>query len=256
MRLFHGRWRARVSLLAAGVLEAAEEPAVRAHLAGCDACRAEHEQSLRALSVLARDPARSAELPMPLTFLESRVRARLDEVAVARPVRWPVWGASLAAAALAVSIVPVLLERTRPGPSATATAVATEVLVPDDVMARMERRVARDSAARYLDEAQDLLVNVSAHPADCEREHGRIDVGEEARRSRELLERRALMTELGGGDEVASAQPLLDDVEGLLREVAALPACVRADSLDAIHRRMERRNVLMKIDLMTRELRG
>jgi hypothetical protein len=55
---------------------------------------------------------------------------------------------------------------------------------------------------------------------------------------------------------VASAQPLLDDVEGLLREVAALPACVRADSLDAIHRQMEKRNVLMKIDLMTRELRG
>jgi hypothetical protein len=115
--------------------------------------------------------------------------------------------------------------------------------------------VARDSAARYLDEAQDLLVTVSAHPADCEEEHGRIDVEQEARRSRELLERRALMVELGG-DEVASAQPLLDDVEELLREVAALPACVRADSLAAIHRQMERRNVLMKIDLMTRELRG
>jgi hypothetical protein len=63
------------------------------------------------------------------------------------------------------------------------------------------------------------------------------------------------MVELGG-DEVASAQPLLDDVEGLLREVAALPECVRADSLDAIHRQMERRKVLMKIDLLTRELRG
>jgi hypothetical protein len=130
-----------------------------------------------------------------------------------------------------------------------------EKLVPDEVMARMERRLARDSAARYLDEAQDLLVTVSAHPADCEKEHGRIDVGEEARRSRELLEKRALLVGLGG-EEVASAQPLLDDVEGLLREVAALPACVRADSLEAIHRQMERRNVLMKIDLVTQELRG
>jgi hypothetical protein len=133
--------------------------------------------------------------------------------------------------------------------------VATEKLVPDDVMARMERRLARDSAARYLDDAQDLLVTVAAHPADCEDERGRVDVGEEARRSRELLERRVLMVEVGA-DEVASAQPLLDDVEGLLREVAALPACVRADSLEAIHKQMERRNVLMKIDLMTRELRG
>jgi hypothetical protein len=253
MTLFHGRWRVRVSLLAAGVLEPQEEAAARAHIASCDACRADYERSRSTFDVLARDPARTADLPVPVEFLKTRVQARLDEVVPARPFRWGFAGVGLAAAALAVALVPPLVERSREPD--TATAVATEVLVPDEMMARMERRVARDSAARYLDEAQDLLVTVSAHPADCEEEHGRIDVEQEARRSRELLERRALMVELGG-DEVASAQPLLDDVEELLREVAALPACVRADSLAAIHRQMERRNVLMKIDLMTRELRG
>lgn len=253
MRLFHGRWRTRVSLLAAGVLDPGEEAAARAHLLECDACRREHDRSVRALEILSRDPARRAELPVPVEFLVGRVQARLDEAVVTRPFRWAVAGVGLAAAALAVAIVPELVSRHRQ--AGVATAVATEVLVPADVMARMERRVSRDSAARYLDDAQDVLVTVSAHPADCEDDHGRIDVGEEARRSRELLERRALMVELGG-DEVASAQPLLDDVEELLREVAALPACVRADSLEAIHRQMERRNVLMKIDLLTRELRG
>ena len=254
MTLFHERWRVRVSLLAAGVLEAHEEAAVRAHLQACDACRADFERSRRALDVLARDPARTADAPVSVEFLKTRVLARLDEVVVARPFRWGFAGVGLAAAALVVAIVPPLVQRMHtPG---TATAVIVEQpLVPEDVMARMERRLARDSAARYLDEAQDLLVTVSAHPADCEKEHGRVDVGEEARRSRELLERRALMVDLGG-DEVSSAQPLLDDVEGLLREVAALPACVHADSLEAIHKQMERRNVLMKIDLMTRELRG
>jgi hypothetical protein len=253
MTLFHGRWRQRVSLLAAAALDPHEEPAVRAHLASCDACRADYDGSLRALDVLGRDPARSAEMPLSIGALRTRVLARLDGAPAPRPFRWGLGRAGLAAAALAVAIVPTLLERT--SHRSADRPVVTEKLVSDDMMARMERRVARDSAARYLDEAQDLLVTVSAHPADCEKEHGRIDVGEEARRSRELLERRALMVELGG-DEVASAQPLLDDVEGLLREVAALPACVRADSLDAIHRQMERRNVLMKIDLLTRELRG
>ena len=251
MTLFHGRWRVRVSLLAAGALEPHEEPAVRAHLASCDACRADHELSARALEVLGRDPARSAEMPLSVESLRTRVLARLDEAPAPRPFRWGFAGAGLAAAALAVAIVPSLLERSREG----GQPPAIQKMIPDEMMARMERRLARDSAARYLDEAQDLLVTVSAHPADCEKDHGRIDVGEEARRSRELLERRALMVELGG-DEVASAQPLLDDVEGLLREVAALPECVRADSLDAIHRQMERRKVLMKIDLLTRELRG
>ena len=105
--------------------------------------------------------------------------------------------------------------------------VGSDADAPDEIVARMERRLSRDQAARYLDEAQDVLVTVAGHPADCEREHGRVDVGEEAQRSRELLARRALMVELGG-DEVASARPLLDDVEGMLREVAALPACARA----------------------------
>jgi hypothetical protein len=253
MTPFHGRWRMRVSLLAAGALEPAEEPAVRAHLVSCDACRADHDRSLRALEVLGRDPVRSAEMPLSVESLKTRVLARLDETAAPRPFRWGFAAAGLAAAALATAIVPTLLEPPRE-PQAPR-AVAVEKPVSDEMMARMERRLARASAARYLDEAQDLLVTVSAHPADCDKEHGRIDVGEEARRSRDLLERRLLMVELGG-DEVASAQPLLDDVEGLLREVAALPECVRADSLDAIHRQMERRKVLMKIDLVTRELRG
>jgi hypothetical protein len=253
MRPFHERWRVRVSLLAAGALEGHEEAAVHAHLLSCASCRDELESSRRALDTLALDPVRTAEPPLPLAHLRTRVLARLDEAPAARPFPWKWAGAGLAAAALAVSILPSL--RPRPRPAATAEGAITQVMVPDEMMERMERRVARDSAARYLDEAQDLLVNVAAHPADCEEDHGRVDVGEEARRSRELLERRALMVDLGG-DEVASAQPLLDDVEGLLREVAALPACVRADSLEAIHRQMERRNVLMKIDLLTRELRG
>lgn len=257
MSLFHGRWRARVALLAAGAAEPAEEAAVRAHLGGCAACRADLARTEEALAELARDPVRTAEVPVPLEHLVRRVQARLDAPPPAPAFRWSLAAAGLAAAALALAVVPRLLER--PGePAVSPAAVAEDVAedgAPDDVVARMERRLSRDQAARYLDEAQDVLVTVAGHPADCERDHGRVDVGEEAQRSRDLLARRALMVELGG-DEVASARPLLDDVEGLLREVAALPACARADSLEAIHRQMQRRNVLMKIDLLTSELRG
>ena len=87
-----------------------------------------------------------------------------------------------------------------------------------------------------------------ATPSDCEGEHGRVDVGEEAQPQPRAA--RAARADGGAGRRRGrAARPLLDDVEGLLREVAALPACARADSLDAIHRQMERRNVLMKIDL-------
>jgi predicted anti-sigma-YlaC factor YlaD len=260
MRLFHGRWRERMSLLAAGVLGPAEEAAARTHLDSCPSCRADHARAAEAFGLLARDPVRTAEVPVPLEHLVRRVQARLDAPAPAAGFHWAysaTAAAGLAAALLAVAVVPRLLERPSPAssPASEFAEVVSEADVPDEVVARMERRLSRDQAARYLDEAQDVLVTVAGHPADCERDHERVDVGEEARRSRELLARRALMVELGG-DEVASARPLLDDVEGLLREVAALPACARADSLDAIHRQMQRRNVLMKIDLLTNELRG
>jgi hypothetical protein len=253
MTLFHGRWRERVSLLAAGALEPAEQAAVRAHLDRCRSCRADLARTSETLALLAVDPVRTAEVPVPLAHLVRRVNARLEAPPPAPAFRWAYAATAVAAAALLAAVVPRLLERPEPVPAVAEG--GSDAGAPDEVVARMERRLSRDQAARYLDEAQDVLVTVAGHPVDCEREHGRVDVGEEAQRSRELLARRALMVELGG-DEVASARPLLDDVEGLLREVAALPACARADSLDAIHRQMERRNVIMKIDLLTNELRG
>lgn len=256
MTLLHGRWRERVSLLAAGVLDAAEEAPVRTHLDGCAACRGELEAARTALALLERDPVHQAEVPLALEYLVARVHARLDAPRPAPAFRWSFAASGLAAAALAAAVVPQLLRRApEASPSAPPAVAAEEAAAPDEIVARMERRLSRDQAARYLDEAQDVLVTVAGRPVDCERDRNRVDVGEEAQRSRDLLARRALMVGLGG-DEVASAGPLLDDVEGLLREVAALPACARADSLDAIHRQMERRNVLMKIDLLTRELRG
>jgi hypothetical protein len=127
--------------------------------------------------------------------------------------------------------------------------------VPDDLLRRMEGHVAREQAARYLSEAQDVLVTVASRPRDCDREERRVDVAEEARRSRELLSRRALLVETGR-DEIAGARGVLEDVDEVLREVASLPSCARAGELAVIHRAIEQRRLLMKIDLMTQELAG
>jgi hypothetical protein len=58
------------------------------------------------------------------------------------------------------------------------------------------------------------------------------------------------------GEDVDSVRPVLRDVEYVLREVASLPSCAREKDLLAIQREVSRRNLLMKIDLMTRELKG
>src|SRR5262249_5236297 len=122
-------------------------------------------------------------------------------------------------------------------------------------LARLERTVAREQTARYLSEAQDVLVSVAAHAPDCDKEEGRVEVGDASERSRALLARRALLVESDRA-EVASARPVLNEVESALREVAALPSCVRASEVARLRDQVERRQLLMRIRLMTRELEG
>jgi hypothetical protein len=124
-----------------------------------------------------------------------------------------------------------------------------------EMLDRLDRNMARGSTARYLSEAQDVLLAVAATEADCVREEDRVDVGEAPDRSRELLARRALLVE-GRPEAVASARAVLDDVEMALREVADLPSCVRRRDVERLRREVDQRHLHMRIRLMTRELEG
>jgi hypothetical protein len=46
----------------------------------------------------------------------------------------------------------------------------------------------------------------------------------------------------------------MEEVEGVLQQVADLPQCTRRTDVDAIARKVDRRNLLMKIDMVTQEL--
>ena len=72
---------------------------------------------------------------------------------------------------------------------------------------------------------------------------------------REQQARRALLLE-SGPQAVASARPVLDDVEQALREVASLESCVRRRDVERLRANVERRQLLLRIRLMTRELEG
>ena len=261
MSLFHGRWRRRTALLALDALDAAEAESGRAHVAGCASCARDLEETRAALALLSADPKHGAEPPVPLGALVARVQARLDEA----PRRAAAWRPVLAGAGLLAAVAVVagrsLLLRPEPAASpetAAMSAPTSEAGATADsaaAMRRIETTLERERAARYLSEAQDVLVTVASAPQRCVRRRNAVEVGPEAERSRELLARRRLFVETDAPSTVV-ARDVLDDVEEMLREVAALDPCARPQDLEAIRGEIARRRLLMKIDLVTRELQG
>jgi len=253
MSLGHERWRRRVSLLASGCLDDPERARTLAHLESCDGCRRDHAAARALLEAVAEDAARRAEPKLAFAALVGRVEARIAGQAPPRTRPW-LWAlAGLGAVAAVLVLVPHLAAPVRP-PAAPPPA-AEAAFVSAEALQRLERNAARQRAARYLNEAQDVLMTLTALRPDCERRPRRVDIGDEVARSQELLARRALLVEVDH-EEVASARPVLDDVELVLREVAALQACARAGEIETLKRQMDRRRLLMKIRLMSRELQG
>jgi hypothetical protein len=249
MSLLHGKDLARTLLLAASALDGPERERAENHLKECEGCRSEFEGVLAILTLLEHDPVHHAEPPVPFAVLKGRVEARLRAHGEGRKAWVPAWRPALAAtAAVVLSLWSLPHSVSRKEPSAAPRGVV------DEGVDRLERTLAREDTARYLSAAQEVLVNV-ATPGRCPLKAGRVDVGEESRRSRALLVKRTLLV----GNEttaVASAQPVLDDVERVLREVASLDPCASKTDLDQIHREVSERRLLLRIDLMTRELEG
>ena len=258
--LDHLRLRRLVSLLAAGVLEGREREETLAHVEACARCRTELDELRAVVDAMKADPLREAEPPVPLAFLVGRVEREVERslVPAGRP-RWWLVALPAAAAVLAVAaLVPSFVARLRTSPEAARAAIPpaeASPLLTEDALARIERNLAREHAVRYLSEAGEVLVAVAATGVDCDRADERLDVGQAPERSRELLERRTLVVR-GGGEAVASAQGVLDDVELALREVADLPSCVKRGDVERLRQEVERRQLLMRIRLMTRELEG
>jgi hypothetical protein len=256
----HSRARRNVSLLAAGLLSGREQAEARAHLAACARCRAEAEALAAVVRELEADPVRSAEPGIPAAVLASRVLRQADEARVspARP-RWLAVALPAAAALAALALLGFgLAERWREERPAVARApippAEASLLLSEDALARIERNLAREQAARYLNEAGEVLVAVAATGVDCDRIDDRLDVGAAPERSRELLEKRRLVD--ASGEAVASARAVLDDVELALRQVAELPACVKRRDVEHVQKDVEERQLLMRIRLLQRELEG
>lgn len=266
MHLLHFTTRRLLSLHAEGLLHGSEAARVDARIASCASCRREFEGLAAVVRTLRADDALRAEPPIPTGALAARIRARLREesaaplvAAAAEPSRAFAFGAA-GVAVLALALLARQSTRPTPPDDAARGVSIGAPAAPDDEAAfyeRLEREQVRVSAARYLAEAQDVLVHVAALSDDCLQhdasEHGSLS--REAEKSRDLLLLRAHLTP-EHQESLAAARSVIEDVEGVLREVAELPRCTRREELDAIRRSLDRKKLLMKIDLVSQELAG
>ncbi len=159
-------------------------------------------------------------------------------------------GVGLAAGVVTSRFSPATVER---GPATARSENESETSINDTAFyERLEKSRLRASAARYLAEAQDVLVQVTA-AADCpDSPQDSVDVTREARTSRSLLTRRAALVS-GSEGALVSAQGVMEEVEGVLQQVADLPQCTKRTEVDAIARVVDRRHLLMKMDLVAQE---
>lgn len=260
MILAHLRLRRRVSLVAAGLLSGPEREETLAHIGACARCRAEHAELRAVVAALEGDPLRSAEPDVKAEVLAARVAREVEQARVPadRPRFWLVTLPAAAALVAAALVAPPLVKRFRAEPVAARVTIPpaeASALLSEEALARIERNLAREQAARYLNEAGEVLVAVAATGVDCDRRDDRLDVGGAPERSRELLEKRRLVVD-EGGEAVASARGVLDDVELALRQVAELPSCVKRRDVEHVQKDVAERQLLMRIRLMTRELEG
>jgi len=258
--LFHLRMRRRVSLLAAGVLEGRERDEALAHVGTCRDCGQEYEELRAVVAAMEEDPLREADPDVPVSVVVARVEREVGRALVpdASPRWWLVALPAAAAALAAALLVPALVGRSRPPVAPARAAIPPSeagALLTQEALDRIERNLAREQAARYLSEAGDVLVAVAATGVDCDEVDGRLDVGRAPERSRELLERRQLLVQ-AGAEAIAPARGVLDDVELTLREVADLPSCAKRRDMERLRHEVDRRQLLMRIRLMTRELEG
>jgi hypothetical protein len=231
-----------------GEMDAPAEEQATAHLAGCAACHGEYARLQRVMALVDSAPAADA----PEGF-ERVAWARL-EAALPPPRRgWLSWfvysPARLAFTAAVVLLVAGAFAAGRMMPRKAAA--TTTAAVTDTSAGTVRERILLIDLGDHLDRSQMMLVElVSAGDG------GPVDITTERARAEQLLAANRLYREtaLRTGDRATAA--LLDDLERVLVDVAASPSTLTQEGLDEVRRRIESKELLFKVRVVSSDVRA
>ena len=253
-------------------LETPDRLRVEAHLAACAECAAAWEETRRALAAVDSGAAFPREREVDWDEFARRTVARAcaaasdGEAGAVAPFRkrtpwmWPAGVAALAASMLVVAALRLASpQNPAPAPQAAARPASPSDAGADmapataDAARYLEAGVTRRAAARSLRDGRALLLDLLETPVRCRREDGRYDVALERARSKELLRRLAVQRRALESPADRRLAEMLGALSDLLLDVAELDDCADGPQLRALRESVERRQVLLRLDLMTRE---
>lgn len=233
--------------------QAAERPAIAAHLADCPECRAELEQIDALLTAL-----HSIPVPDPGDDYGRRVWQQIAPRLLAK--RWHWWNfffvesravnwfepkriAALGGIA-ALVLGAFLAGRITKGPSGPS---------PVADASKVRERVLILAVGEHLGRSEMVLVELAnAEPQSVKQK--RVDISGERRRAEDLLEENRLyrQTALQQGD--AALAGVLDELERVLLDVAHSPQDVTPAQLETIRQRIDAQGILFKVRVVGKEL--
>ena len=222
-----------------------DEPRAAGHLQQCAPCRAEYAKLQRVLgsideSSVAIDPAPS---------FERTVWARLEPNL--KPARrgWVSWALSPAPMALAAAVVVLVVgaflagRATSPAPAPTAAVVAAAA-------EQIRERILLSEVGEHLDRSQMALVELVSTDSDTS-----FDMSGERSRAEQLVADNRLYRQTAEETGDVTLSELLDEIERVLTEVAATPETGSSRDLADVRRRIESRDLLFKVRIVSSEIR-
>ena len=232
-----------------GEMERADEARAESHLEACHDCRQNYARLQRVMAFVDSAPAVDA----PDGF-ERTAWARLEPALRSDRRDW--WRsiflspAYLACAAGIVVLVGAafMAGRMLPKPAPAGTPAATALAKTAD---QVRERILLVDLGEHLDRSQMVLVEL----VSAEDDKGNVDISSERARAEQLLAANRLyrQTAVTTGDTAMAS--FLDDLERVLVDVAASPSTVSQEELDSVRRRIESKELLFKVRVVSSEVR-
>jgi anti-sigma factor RsiW len=229
-----------------GDMSAADEHRAGGHLAECPTCQQNYARLQRVLAFV--DSASLAEAP---EGFERVAWARLEPALpthrrgwlgwiVVSPVRLA-WAAMVIVLLVGAFVAGRLTPRTTPAASAPASMASAD---------KVRERILLVDLGDHLDRSQMVLVElVSGEVA------GDVDISSEQARAQQLLAANRLYRQTAATTGDAAVATVLDELERVLVDVAASPSTLSQADLDTVRRRIESKQLLFKVRVVSSEVR-